>query len=193
MVVGAGFVRMLGYQFTNGHAGETPAHWPRGTTLPLDQERKTLIMFAHPRCPCTRASLEELNRLMARRSQSVAVHVKFLRPPRVVDGWTKTDLRQGVAAIPGINVSEDLDGSEAARFGAETSGFVVLYDPQGRLLFKGGITGSRGHVGDNEGQGAVSALLAGESSVPRRTRVFGCSLLDKCDGSPAYPTPSFQQ
>ena len=37
------------------------------------------------------------------------------------------------------------------RFGAETSGQTLLYDRDGRLLFSGGTTGSRGHDGDNAG------------------------------------------
>ena len=66
------------------------------------------------------------------------------------------------------------------RFGAETSGYVLLYDTHGKLLFKGGITGSRGHAGDNAGESAIVALLEGEKPVLTRTKVYGCSLLNEC-------------
>ena len=56
---------------------------------------------------------------------------------------------RSAAAIPGVTVHVDHDGGEARRFGAETSGFVVLYDAHGELLFAGGITTGRGQAGDN--------------------------------------------
>ncbi|HEY6421580.1 MAG TPA: hypothetical protein VIX59_21490 [Candidatus Binataceae bacterium] len=35
----------------------------------------------------------------------------------------------------------------------------MLYDRRGRLLFSGGITGARGHFGDNAGVSAIVALI----------------------------------
>jgi hypothetical protein len=52
----------------------------------------------------------------------------------------------------------------------------MLYDVNGRLLFSGGITGSRGHAGDNAGRTAILALLHREASGRNDTFVFGCSL-----------------
>src|SRR5262245_54934677 len=40
------------------HGGAT--RWPGNGACSLSSARPTLLMFAHPRCPCTRASLEEL-------------------------------------------------------------------------------------------------------------------------------------
>ena len=80
------------------------------------------------------------------------------------------------AAIPNVTVVRDDDGLEARRFGAATSGQSLLYDVNGRLLFSGGITGSRGHSGDNAGRTAMLALL--QHAPPGRDSafVFGCSL-----------------
>ena len=66
LAAGVGFVWILNYQSTSGAAGIAPEHWPTGTQITLDSQRDTLVMFAHPQCPCTRASMEELNRLLAR-------------------------------------------------------------------------------------------------------------------------------
>ncbi len=71
--------------------------------------------------------------------------------------------------------SIDLTG-EAARFGARTSGFVVVYDATGSLRYAGGITGSRGHAGDNVGRRTVERILAGESERDLDHPVFGCGL-----------------
>jgi hypothetical protein len=79
-----------------------------------------------------------------------------------------------------VVVQPDRNGVEAARFGAETSGFVTLFDVSGHLLFRGGITASRGHAGDNVGADAIVSLVNGAPARHRQTPVFGCGLLDKC-------------
>jgi hypothetical protein len=179
----AGFVMILNYQNASGRVGMTPQHWPSGTGIILDRNRDTLIMFAHPQCPCTRASLEELNRLLARSQGRVAARVLVFKPGNFSSDWTRTDLWRSAAAIPGVTVHEDLDGAQARLFGAETSGYIVLYDTRGQLLFKGGITGSRGHAGDNAGENAIILLLAGQDPNLKQTPVYGCSLLGKCEAS----------
>lgn len=70
----------------------------------------------------------------------------------------------------------DPDGVEARRFGAETSGHTLLFGADGHLLFSGGITASRGHSGDNDGENAIVALLNHQIPALTRTLVFGCSL-----------------
>jgi hypothetical protein len=184
LAVGAGFVVMFNYQNASGRVGLTPQHWPAGTRLTLDHAHNTLIMFAHPQCPCTRASLEELNRLLARSQGRVAAQVLFFKPGKFTDDWTRTGLWRSAAAIPGVTVHEDLDGAQARLFGAETSGYVLLYDTHGQLLFRGGITGDRGHAGDNAGENAVVSLLAGQNVNLKQTPVYGCSLLGSCEMLP---------
>jgi hypothetical protein len=70
----------------------------------------------------------------------------------------------------------DPDGVEARRFGAETSGHTLLFAGDGRLLFSGGITASRGHAGDNAGESVIVALVNNQTPALTRTLVFGCSL-----------------
>ena len=72
----------------------------------------------------------------------------------------------------------DPEGREARLFGAAASGAVALYDTHGILAFSGGITGARGHSGDNAGRSAVVALLTGRRPERARTFVFGCDLLE---------------
>jgi hypothetical protein len=169
---------MLTYERAAGSTGQTPPHWPADTGLSLDANRATLVMFAHPKCPCTRASVGELNRLLAQCPGRVATHVLFFAPEHGASDWAQSDLWKSVAAIPGVAVEIDRDGKRAQRFGAETSGHVVLYNSRGELLFEGGITAGRGHAGDNAGANSiVSLLLANETSAPQ-TPVFGCSLLN---------------
>jgi hypothetical protein len=57
----------------------------------------------------------------------------------------------------------------------------VLYNSDGQLLFSGGITGARGHEGDNAGEDLVIAGLNGQNVGFQHTPVFGCSLQDQCE------------
>ena len=70
----------------------------------------------------------------------------------------------------------DASGVEAARFGAGTSGAVLLYSSDGTLLFAGGITPARGHQGDSFGRQRLLALLDGAAADRRDAPVFGCAL-----------------
>jgi hypothetical protein len=175
-----GFLVILNHQNLFGARSATTGHFPLHSQLTLDPNRSTLIMFAHPQCPCSRASVEELNRLLARCEGKVAAHVWFFKPDAFSPDWARADLWKSASRIPGVTVREDRNGAEARLFGATTSGYVLLYDSRGELLFKGGITGSRGHAGDNAGEAAIASLLMGKDSSLRETPVYGCALLSEC-------------
>ena len=113
---------------------------------------------------------------MRRLSGRLDARVLFYAPAGATEDWWKSDLWASVAAIPGVTPILDGDAVEAGRFHAQTSGHALLYDAAGRLLFSGGITGARGHAGDNAGVGAVEALMRGDASIGRTTPVFGCAL-----------------
>ena len=178
MAVGSGMTMLWAYAEAPGAAASPPAVWPRDSRIRPSAERATLVMLAHPYCPCTRASIEELDRLMAQAGDRLTADVLFVTPSDAGGGWDATDLWRSAAAIPGVSVRDDPDGIEARRFGALTSGQVLLYDAAGRLRFSGGITPARGHAGDSAGRSVIVALLAGASPASVETPVFGCSLLD---------------
>lgn len=124
--------------------------------------------------------MAELNRTLTHCKDLVTPHVLFVRPKGVSDDWMDTSLRKSVEAIPGVKSQIDNEGREAALFGAESSGYVVLYNPDGKLLFSGGITSARGHEGDNAGENLVLVGLSGHVAKLKHTPVYGCSLQDKC-------------
>ncbi len=183
LAVGSGLLALTRYENTPGVPGAPPASWPPDTTIARSPDgRATLVMLVHPRCPCSTASIEDLDRLMLEARGRVDAHVLFFKPTAFAAGWAQTDLWRRAAAIPGVVAHEDPDGADARRFGAFTSGQTVLYDAAGRLLFAGGLTASRGHAGDNDGAGAIVALLRGGATERRATPVFGCSLVDPATG-----------
>ena len=160
-LIGAGLRVIWGYENSPGVAATPANYWPVESRLERTPGRATLVMLAHPHCPCTRASMGELAQVMARLQGKVAAYVLFYTPRGSNRtggsglGWENTELRRTAGQIPGVTVLSDVDGAEARRFGAETSGHTLLFDSTGRLLFNGGITGSRGHSGDNVGESAI--------------------------------------
>jgi len=174
--IGAGLWILSGYAITPGPAVTPPLHWPPETRLHRAPDRATLVMLAHPRCPCTRASIGELAALMTRCPGRLMAYVLFLKPAGFPVDWEKTDIWYSAAAIPGVRVLSDDEGREAAHFRAATSGETLLYAPDGRLLFSGGITGARGHAGDNAGRRSLVSLLTTGKAERTVTPVFGCPL-----------------
>ena len=159
--------------------GSSPQTLPRQCKAFHSPDKPTLIMFAHPKCPCSRASVGELAEIMGRLGDRVNTTVLFLRPNDFEEDWVKTDLWTQASAIPGVRTMIDTDGSEAKTFGCATSGHTLVYDQSGHLAFEGGITGSRAHYGDNDGADAVKAILLAKTPAMKSTAVYGCSLLDK--------------
>ena len=173
--VGSGLGMLLNYESTPGAVAEAPDNWPSGSVVPRSADRATLVMLAHPHCPCTQASIAELAQIMADGQGKVNAHVLFLKPSDSGADWDDTPLRTNAAAIPGVTVVTDIDGTEARRFGAETSGQTLLFASDGRRLFSGGITQARGHSGGNAGETAILALINNQPADRTSTRVFGCS------------------
>ena len=115
---------------------------------------------------------------MAHGQGRVRAYVLFTTDVGSAQDWEKSDLWQSAAEIPGVTVVKDSEGVEARLFNAVTSGQTVLYDTRGQLLFSGGITGSRGHFGDNPGQGAIISIVNAEVPERTETSVFGCPLFN---------------
>ncbi len=136
-----------------------------------------LTMFVHPRCPCSAASVNELARLMAACPRELSARVCFLAPSDESATWWETSLWHSAERIPRVEVVADTDAATARRFGAMTSGHVVLYDSAGRLQFSGGITCGRGHEGDNRGRNAICDIVRNRTPRAQATPVFGCPLV----------------
>ena len=192
--VGLGMAALLNYSNTPSHDGLAPAHWPAQSTVRRVAGQATLVMFAHPRCACTRASVGELAELMAHCQGLVGARVVFFRPSGSAEDWAHSDLWRAAEVIPGVTVQSDEGGREARLFHADASGHTVLYDAQGHLVFNGGITVSRGHSGDNAGRDAIMAYLHAKSVERAQTPVFGCLILDPASKSthgdrPCTPYP----
>src|SRR5689334_24929893 len=72
----AGLGLVTAYANRPGPDARAPERWPEGSRLSRDTTRANLVMLVHPGCPCSRASLEELDRLLARSRGLVATQVR---------------------------------------------------------------------------------------------------------------------
>jgi hypothetical protein len=179
--VGIGVLQIRAYENTSGAPSRAPVAWPVKTSVPLSDGVPTLILFVHPHCPCSRASIAELAQLMTDCGGNVSAIVLMLQPAGVDRDWVRTGLWESASAIPGVRVECDVDGVESRRFGTATSGQAHLYSSEGRLLFAGGITASRGHRGENVGRTAITSLVLDDRKVRHiaATPVYGCPLFNK--------------
>jgi hypothetical protein len=173
----AGIQRIWSYESTPGEQSSVPAVWPGSSLISIDQQRATLMMFVHPLCVCTRASLIELREALDTTDRPPAVWIVLLSPQGIVSDWNES-IANIAARIPEARIVSDVEGSAADQFGASTSGHVVFYDRGGRLVFSGGITGGRGHVGNNDGRRGVVAAMRDGSDHAHEHPIFGCGLDD---------------
>lgn len=178
-----GFGCLWHHSTAPGDPGRAPARWPAGAAIELASGGWTLVLLAHPRCPCTRASLGELDRLMAAAGGRLHACVLLYAPTTSAEDWPRTDLWRTAAAIPGVTVRRDPGGRLARLLGAETSGQVVVYDPRGALVFAGGITPGRGHAGDSRGRASILDLLERGRTEDPRAPVYGCPILGEESGT----------
>jgi hypothetical protein len=135
-----------------------------------------LVVFAHPRCPCSAATFDQLAEVAANAGEATKISVVFFTPADAGAEWTQSPTVLQAAGIPGVTIVADERGREAGLFHAFTSGRTLLYDREGALVFDGGITGSRGHAGENAGATALLEILTKGGNVSTRTPVFGCPI-----------------
>jgi hypothetical protein len=180
---GAGY--LAAHASTPGDTGRTPDRW-RPDLLPRADGRWTIVLAAHPRCPCTRATADELVAAIDGAPTPYELLVLAYRPDGPETGagdFTATGVIRRLAALPHARIVDDPNGRLAAALGANTSGHAAVYDPDGLLRFTGGLTPTRAHVGPNTGAAALRALLRNDPPPAAVAPVYGCPL-DNTAGRP---------
>jgi hypothetical protein len=162
------------YESTPGAVAETPPNWPVAARIPRKARAAQLLMFVHPECSCTRASLEELSAIIARMPAPVSAWI-VIEDEQAISAENEA-LANAISRLPHVEATHDARGTEARLFGALTSGYTVLYSATGALQFSGGITAARGHVGANGGVEQLLAAAKHSERVPVTHAVYGCPL-----------------
>ncbi len=174
-----GFADLARFETIPGIAATAPTEWPSGVNAEPATDRLTVVMALHPKCACSLASLEGLARLTALFPNGFETRLLFYTPADKPKEWAFGKSWDAAERIPGALRILDPKGDTARQFGATTSGHVVVYSPEGRLLYSGGITPSRGHAGDSVGLTAITELLRNERPTVSTAPTFGCSLQSK--------------
>lgn len=170
------------YEFATptGYEIEFASSWPNDTSLVALDNRPALLLFIHPLCPCTRATLYELERLLTTldgdEDSQPRIEIVAAVPGDAGDGWLNTPNMELARRLPGARIYLDIGGRETAIFGASTSGTAMMFDASGDCRFAGGLTSSRGHEGASAGTESLAALFAGREPTRRILPVFGCRL-----------------
>lgn len=184
--VGYGVAYLSRYETTPGEQGvSTPEIFPPGSSIEHDGTRATLLFFAHPKCPCSRAGLNEIAKIMPAVEGRLDVYVVLSKPAGAPADWADTGLRASAEHIPGVTVVVDENDAETGLFNARTSGTALLYDSAGKLRFHGGVTRARGQEGDNAGSSAIADIVNTNFSDHENTSVFGCPIQGFEEGPPA--------
>jgi hypothetical protein len=170
-----GMAGLWSHSFTPGAAAQAPLNWPDVSTLRREPGRFTLVVFAHPHCPCVQATIAEVVRLEHLHFDRVHCIVVAGRPQGRTEEWFRPFVDSIRRASPNISIVDDVALRETARFGARTSGEVLLFRPSGELAFQGGVTAARGHVGPSLGAARVRSILSGGGNQ-QPAPVFGCPL-----------------
>lgn len=173
----------LGYERTAGPRRNIPLEAPY-TRLGANPGRPLVVMALHPRCPCSAASLANLEREALRWPADVQVRVLRVIPPGVPDPerWIEAPVFRDAARLGPDVLVTDPGAAIAGALGMQTSGHVIVFDTAGHAVFNGGITLLRGQGGESE----CTRMLA--EAVDHATRripdgaaavslpVFGCQL-----------------
>ncbi len=174
--VGAMYQTVRRFETTPGREAQALPSWPMKSRITPANDRWTLVMLIHPHCGCSRASVQELERIIELSGTSLQTYVLVYRPTDLRSGWEKTDVLDAASHLQRARVVMDPDGREARLFGGFTSGQTFLYDRDGRLRFSGGITSLRGHAGVNRGSMDVVDIV--HSRAQQGTHpVFGCAIV----------------
>ena len=156
-----GVVGGVGLREPAGHGGESSAaQWPAHSSLVPASDRPTLRL---PRASAVHVHAREPRRA-GRGARARAEPSEDLRAvPAAIGRSTPAGNRPTSGAAPAASRRHrrcaTTTGARRGGSAWRRPGQTLLYDAGGTLIFSGGITGSRGHAGDNAGEAALVALL----------------------------------
>ncbi len=177
-LIGIGFVWLTDYSSRPGKPANVSAKLPTGIFAESSKNLPKLVLFIHPKCPCSRATLGELARIAANEQDKIEIKIFFYKPEKESPEWIQTDLWETARNTAGVEIAS-MNEEEIEKFGVITSGQVMLYDSKNEIVFSGGITLGRGHEGKSEGRIAIENYVETGKIYVSETPVFGCLLTSK--------------
>jgi hypothetical protein len=190
--------KLMAFEWTTGATGFTPSRLTTSATTRIaqnDTREAILVVAIHPLCSCTRATLKELEDFAPKWKHpyrtTLLIYKSKPQPNSAAPvsdfDWHRASYIREAQQTLNAEVVDDINGEQAAKLGALTSGEVFLYsaaDQRGsrRLLFSGGVTAGRGMEGENGGIAALEQAINAQSLNAASTQpgthspVYGCGL-----------------
>lgn len=143
-------------------------------TLNLNPDQLSVLVFIHPECPCTPASLRTLSRLVDECTADFDLQI-------LVASYGDTNSLQSTnarlaEAIPKATVQPDPNGTIAQSLDAHVSGTICVVAPNNNLLYLGGLTNSRGCETIGPHFQIIKQVIQNRWSAAVTTSVYGCDL-----------------
>src|SRR5262245_36753101 len=130
-----GWSVLLGHTYRPATSSGGVTSWPEGDTYGASpcaaKGAFRIVVFAHPGCPCTRATLHKVDESLTRLPRTACVSVIFVTPGLKRTDICGSDTLAFARRLPGVEVRLDDTGAEARRFGATVSGEVFAFDGRG--------------------------------------------------------------
>ncbi|SMP75553.1 AhpC/TSA family protein [Neorhodopirellula lusitana] len=182
-----GMSQLMSYSNTPGETRTTvPQVIPTeliSTTLSDEKRAQSkVLVFYHPHCPCTRATIRSLQRLESMFAPDTQIVGYAYQPASKDDNWIETTTTQALRSLQNATVLADRDAQACEDFEIVTSGHVLVYDHNGELKFSGGITPSRGHEGSCASGTAFLNSVNGKTNAEQSWPVFGCPIVRNGEG-----------
>lgn len=175
----AGFAMNFKSCFSTNNAAAIK--WPKFARLARAEQVPTLIVFLHPHCYNSTATMDELQKVLPALKGRVQVYLTIYAPEQMGDAWIKRGVWRQALKMPNVNLYLDKNGEDSELFGAQSSGEAFLYDTSGELVFHGGLTKSWALAGENKGMDAMVARVMNldTRTVAYETPVLGRNIRNK--------------
>ncbi len=167
----------LRYDSLPGIAAVPKTAWPAASKIKYSTITNTLVMVLHPRCPCSRASVQQVASMMNTTNPPKCIFL-FYTPSIFAKGWEKTDIWNQASEIPDSVLISDIDGRETKTSEHPHPDRPTFFDRQGFLRYSGGLTEGRGHQGECRNLEAAIKALNDSHKPTTFGAVYGCPVVD---------------
>src|SRR4051812_5871669 len=94
------FAVYVNHDLRPGAAARALGDWPEGSALAHSTEHDTLIMFLHPFCPCSKASVAQLNAVIRQLEHPPSVTFVMVRARGLDDASQSSPLLPLIEQLP---------------------------------------------------------------------------------------------
>ncbi len=177
VIIALGMLQFYRYETREGAKEVSNKSWPEGTSLSYSKSKFSWVMGIHPKCPCSLATVGNLERLF--RYIEEPFHITALVRQDPLSDESKSKVVRRLSKLPQVSIFFDERGETAAKFGMLTSGDSRIYNRSGELIFAGGITINRSHEGWSPGASLILEQMSKGSKKSVELPVFGCNIQDR--------------